>query len=76
MRGGWPSRTGFSLSSDRLKSFPPSPPIKPITIFNDRDEAGTLLVERLRGTDTEKPIVLAIPRGGIEVQAVAELTAA
>jgi len=41
----------------------------PITIFNDRDEAGTLLVERLRGTDTEKPIVLAIPRGGIEVGA-------
>jgi putative phosphoribosyl transferase len=41
----------------------------PTTIFNDRDEAGTLLVERLRGSDTEKPLVLAIPRGGIEVGA-------
>ncbi len=40
-----------------------------ITIFNDRDEAGSLLAERLRGSDTEKPIVLAIPRGGIEVGA-------
>lgn len=38
-------------------------------MFNDRDEAGWMLVERLRGTDTEKPIVLAIPRGGIEVGA-------
>ena len=28
-----------------------------------------LLAERLRGTDTEKPLVLAIPRGGIEVGA-------
>jgi putative phosphoribosyl transferase len=41
----------------------------PTTTFNDRDEAGTLLVERLRGSDTEKPLVLAIPRGGIEVGA-------
>lgn len=38
-------------------------------MFNDRDEAGWMLVERLRGTDTEKPIVLAIPRGGVEVGA-------
>jgi predicted phosphoribosyltransferase len=38
-------------------------------MFHDRDEAGWMLVERLRGTDTEKPIVLAIPRGGIEVGA-------
>jgi putative phosphoribosyl transferase len=42
-----------------------------LTIFNDRAEAGSLLVERLRDTDTdsEKPLVLAIPRGGIEVGA-------
>lgn len=41
----------------------------PFTIFNNRTEAGMLLAERLRGTDTEKPLVLAIPRGGIEVGA-------
>ncbi len=43
----------------------------PATVFNDRAEAGSLLVERLRDTDTnsEKPLVLAIPRGGIEVGA-------
>ena len=40
-----------------------------ITMFQDRDEAGWMLVERLRGTKTEKPLVLAIPRGGIEVGA-------
>jgi predicted phosphoribosyltransferase len=42
-----------------------------LTIFNDRAEAGSLLVERLHDTDTdsEKPLVLAIPRGGIEVGA-------
>ena len=40
-----------------------------ITMFNDRDEAGWMLVERLRGEETEKPIVLAIPRGGVEVGA-------
>jgi predicted phosphoribosyltransferase len=40
-----------------------------ITMFNDRDEAGWMLVERLRGEAVEKPIVLAIPRGGIEVGA-------
>ncbi|MFM8415130.1 MAG: phosphoribosyltransferase [Planctomycetota bacterium] len=47
-------------------------------IFSDREEAGWMLVERLReeglggpspGT-TEKPLVLAIPRGGIEIGAV------
>lgn len=41
--------------------------------FNDREHAGWMLVERLRekGTiGTEKPLVLAIPRGGIEVGAV------
>jgi putative phosphoribosyl transferase len=43
----------------------------PLKIFNNRAEAGSLLVERLRDTDTdsEKPLVLAIPRGGIEVGA-------
>ena len=38
-------------------------------IFNDREEAGWMLVERLRGTAMEKPLVLAIPRGGVEVGA-------
>ncbi|NBT14128.1 MAG: phosphoribosyltransferase [Planctomycetia bacterium] len=41
--------------------------------FTDREQAGWMLVERLRahgtGRDTEKPIVLAIPRGGVEVGA-------
>ena len=38
-------------------------------LFNDRDEAGWRLVERLRGTEVHKPLVLAIPRGGVEVGA-------
>ena len=38
--------------------------------FNDREEAGWMLVERLRGETLEKPLVLAIPRGGVEVGAV------
>ncbi|NBS32460.1 MAG: phosphoribosyltransferase [Planctomycetia bacterium] len=38
-------------------------------MFHDRDEAGWQLVERLRGSRVEKPLVLAIPRGGIEVGA-------
>jgi len=38
-------------------------------IFTDREEAGWMLVERLRGTPLERPLVLAIPRGGIEVGA-------
>ena len=37
--------------------------------FHDRDEAGWQLVERLRGSRVEKPLVLAIPRGGVEVGA-------
>ena len=41
----------------------------PIT-FADRDEAGWMLVERLRGETLEKPLVLAIPRGGVEIGAV------
>jgi putative phosphoribosyl transferase len=40
------------------------------TIFNDREEAGWMLVERLRGETLHKPLVLAIPRGGVEVGAV------
>ena len=47
-------------------------------IFTDREEAGWMLVERLRAEgvggpargETEKPLVLAIPRGGVEVGAV------
>jgi putative phosphoribosyl transferase len=38
-------------------------------IFTDREEAGWMLVERLRGTPLERPLVLAIPRGGVEVGA-------
>ena len=37
--------------------------------FNDREEAGWMLVERLRGQSLEKPVVLAIPRGGVEIGA-------
>lgn len=40
------------------------------TMFNDREDAGWMLVERLRGEALEKPLVLAIPRGGVEVGAV------
>ncbi len=39
-------------------------------IFYDREEAGWMLVERLRGMVLEKPLVLAIPRGGVEIGAV------
>lgn len=38
--------------------------------FADREEAGWMLVERLRGEAVEKPLVLAIPRGGVEIGAV------
>jgi putative phosphoribosyl transferase len=38
--------------------------------FADREEAGWMLVERLRGESLEKPLVLAIPRGGVEIGAV------
>ncbi|NDC54302.1 MAG: phosphoribosyltransferase [Planctomycetia bacterium] len=41
--------------------------------FTDREQAGWMLVERLRahdvGAGTDKPLVLAIPRGGVEVGA-------
>jgi len=47
-------------------------------VFNDREEAGWMLLARLREegfggprwTGAEKPLVLAIPRGGIEIGAV------
>jgi predicted phosphoribosyltransferase len=39
------------------------------TTFADRSEAGWMLVERLRGERFHDPLVLAIPRGGIEVGA-------
>ncbi len=38
-------------------------------IFTDRAEAGWRLVERLRGEHLVRPLVLAIPRGGVEVGA-------
>ena len=36
-------------------------------IFRDRREAGRLLAERLAGYRDQKPIVLALPRGGVVV---------
>ena len=36
-------------------------------IFRDRREAGRLLAERLSAYRDKKPIVLALPRGGVEV---------
>jgi putative phosphoribosyl transferase len=38
-------------------------------LFNDRQQAGRLLAERLARLTLERPLVLAIPRGGIEVAA-------
>lgn len=35
--------------------------------FADRAEAGALLAEVLRGMDLRDPVVLALPRGGVEV---------
>ncbi len=40
-----------------------------IQTFNDRAEAGWMLVERLRDEHLVRPLVLAIPRGGVEVGA-------
>jgi len=37
--------------------------------FRDREHAGQLLAERLDVFQTENPLVLAIPRGGVEVGA-------
>lgn len=39
-------------------------------MFRDREEAGWMLVERLRGSQLDKPLILAIPRGGVEIGAV------
>jgi putative phosphoribosyl transferase len=36
-------------------------------VFRDRTEAGDLLAERLRDRVVDDPVVLAIPRGGVEV---------
>ena len=36
-------------------------------IFKDRNEAGKLLAEKLKGYKKEKPIILAIPRGGVVI---------
>lgn len=36
-------------------------------VFVDRAEAGRLLARELRGRFAERPVVLAIPRGGVEV---------
>jgi predicted phosphoribosyltransferase len=41
--------------------------------FHDRAEAGRLLAEALRDATLEHPLVLAIPRGGVEVGAVLAL---
>ncbi len=38
-------------------------------IFEDREDAGRLLGERLKDLTLSRPLVLAIPRGGIEVGA-------
>lgn len=38
-------------------------------IFHDREEAGWMLAERLRGLPLHDPVVLAIPRGGVETGA-------
>ena len=38
--------------------------------FANREEAGWMLVERLHDERLEKPLVLAIPRGGVEIGAV------
>lgn len=37
--------------------------------FRSREEAGRLLAERLAGMKLEKPLVLALPRGGVPVAA-------
>ena len=40
-----------------------------LRVFADREEAGRLLVDRLQDIAGERPLVLAIPRGGVEVGA-------
>ena len=46
-----------------------------MTVYSNRKQAGEMLLERLRGDDDvsslfHRPLVLAIPRGGVEVGAV------
>ncbi len=36
-------------------------------LFRDREEAGRLLADRLRGLALDAPVVLALPRGGVAV---------
>jgi putative phosphoribosyl transferase len=40
-----------------------------VALFDDREDAGWLLAERLKQIQLMDPLVLAIPRGGIEVAA-------
>jgi predicted phosphoribosyltransferase len=39
-------------------------------LFEDREDAGRRLAERMRGLPLTRPLVLAIPRGGVEVGAI------
>lgn len=39
-------------------------------MFEDRHAAGNLLAERLRPVSADRPVVLALPRGGVPVAAV------
>jgi len=41
----------------------------PIMIFHDRLEAGKKLAEALQKTKRDNPLILALPRGGVEVAA-------
>lgn len=40
------------------------------TIFTNREEAGRQLAERLKGRALHRPLVLAVPRGGVVIGAV------
>ena len=39
-------------------------------MFEDREDAGRRLAERMRGLPLTRPLVLAIPRGGVEIGAI------
>ena len=39
-------------------------------MFHDREDAGRQLAERLKGRTLRRPLVLAIPRGGVVTGAV------
>src|SRR5256885_160578 len=49
---------------------PPAPSTSPWFTFRDRLEAGEHMAEALRRVLPEDAVVLAIPRGGVEVAAV------